>query len=212
MEDREVSVEEHPRRESHEFKPQVNGDHRIPSTSPQQPPKKRVRYTQPPIWARSVRNKGAFGLANRGPSKLNGKQPTAVFQPQTVPPPSVNAQINGNRQASPAATRSGPQPMDSQHPLLGPWEESIMGKKPYDMMTKLVADFLYTNVVSRSDLGELGSRGVEIEIEAKLGQLIDRETNDRYFLPVLSECILNGNARVGFKSSMTEVCSHSLTK
>jgi len=102
--------------------------------------------------------------------------------------------------------------MDSQHPsaLLGPWEESIMGNKPYDMMTKVVADFLYTNVVSRSDLGELGSRGVEIEIEAKLGQLIDRETNDRYFLPVLSECILNGNVRVGFKSSMTEVCRHPL--
>lgn len=79
-----------------------------------------------------------------------------------------------------------------------------MGNKPFDMMTKLVADFLYTNVCSRSDLGELGSRGVEIEIEAKLGQLIDRETNDRYYLPVTSECILNGNARVGFKSSMTE--------
>jgi polynucleotide 5'-triphosphatase len=212
MEDREVSAEEHSRRESHEFKPQVNGDHRIPSTSPQQPPKKRVRYTEPPIWARSVRNKGAFGLVNRGPSKLNGRQPVAVFQPQTAPSPAVNAQTNGDRQASPAATRSGPQPMDAQHPLLGRWEQSIMGNKPFDMMTKLVADFLYTNVVSRSDLGELGSRGVEIEIEAKLGQLIDRETNDRYHLPVLSECILNGNARVGFKSSMTEVCSHPLTK
>jgi hypothetical protein len=105
--------------------------------------------------------------------------------------------------------------MDSSlHPsaFLGPWEESILGSKPNEMMTKLVADFLYTNVVSRSDLGELGSRGVEIEIEAKLGQLIDRETNDRFYLPVDSECILKSNSRVSFRSSMTEVCSHPLAK
>jgi mRNA capping enzyme, beta chain len=72
-------------------------------------------------------------------------------------------------------------------------------------MTKLVADFLYLKVVSRGDLGELASRGVEIEIEAKLGQLIDKDTNERYSLPVISECILAENARLGFRSSMTEV-------
>jgi hypothetical protein len=72
-------------------------------------------------------------------------------------------------------------------------------------MTKLVADFIYLNVLNRGDLGELASRGVEIEIEAKLGQLINKETNERYELPVKSECILADSARVGFRSSMTEV-------
>lgn len=61
------------------------------------------------------------------------------------------------------------------------------------------------NVVAREDLGELASRGVELEIEAKLGQLINKDTNERFWLPVQSECILADNGRTGFKSSMTEV-------
>jgi polynucleotide 5'-triphosphatase len=69
----------------------------------------------------------------------------------------------------------------------------------------LVADFLYMNVVSRDDIGELSSRGIEVEIEAKLGQLIDKDTNERYRLPVMSECLLAENQRVSFRSSMTEV-------
>jgi hypothetical protein len=89
--------------------------------------------------------------------------------------------------------------------ILGPWEKSITGKKPFEQMTKIVADWLYVNVVSRNDLGELASRGVEVEIEAKIGQLIDKDTNQRFTLPVLSECLVAENPRIGFKSSMTEV-------
>ena len=73
-------------------------------------------------------------------------------------------------------------------------------------MTKLVADFLFLHVVNRNDMGELASRGVEVEIEAKLGQLIDKDSRQRYQLPVRSECILMDNNRVSFVSSMTQVC------
>jgi hypothetical protein len=89
--------------------------------------------------------------------------------------------------------------------ILGQWEKSITGKKPFEEMTKIVADFIFMNVIRRGDLGELSSRGVQVEIEAKLGQLIDKDTNQRYHLPVRSECILGDLARVGFRSSMTEV-------
>lgn len=202
MEDREIKVEEPRRIEQYDVKPQVNGDHRLPSSSPQQPPKKRIRYTEPPIWAQSVRKRGAFV------SKVNGKQPAAVYQSQVGNSPLVKAETNGNRQMSSAATRQTTLAVPDDHPslLLGPWEDSITGSKVSQQMTKLVADFLYINVLNRSDLGELASRGVEIEIEAKLGQLIDKETQERYSLPVVSECILAETARVGFKSSMTEVC------
>lgn len=90
--------------------------------------------------------------------------------------------------------------------LLGPWEPSITGVKPADALAKVVADFLYLNVVRRDDLGELASRGVEIEIEAKLGHILDRQTNERLLLPVQTECVLADNAHLMFKSSMTEVC------
>ena len=112
--------------------------------------------------------------------------------------PVVKTTTNSNRQVLPG---------EVSHPklVLGPWEHSITGDLVSQQMTKLVADFFFLNVVQRDDLGELASRGVEIEIEAKLGQLIDQDTNVRYFLPVRSECILAENSRLRFESSMTEV-------
>ena len=43
-----------------------------------------------------------------------------------------------------------------------------------------------------------GHFNVEIEIEAKLGHIVDKETNERYRLPVKTECVLMENSRVGF--------------
>ena len=151
------------------------------SASPQQPRKKRVRYSSPPIWARSVR--GVQAGANRGVKKVNGTAP-------------IKSETNGHRQVSPV----------KEDGLLGPWEESITGQKPNEELSRVVADFLYVNVVGRKDHNELMSRGVEIEIEAKLGQLIDNQTNQRYRLPVRTETILDVRpGSTAFTSSMTEV-------
>lgn len=202
MEDRESPVEQRQIKEEPNVRPQSNGIHQappMPSPSPQQPPKKKIRYTEPPIWARSVTGRIKNAISSQS-SKVNGKQPAANH-----PPPShVAAETNGHPQASPTATRSVP-PESTGSGLLGAWEESITGQKPVEQLSKLVADWLYMNVVQRTDVGELESRGVEIEIEAKLGQLINKETNERYYLPVQSECIIADTGRVGFRSSMTEV-------
>jgi polynucleotide 5'-triphosphatase len=90
---------------------------------------------------------------------------------------------------------------------LGPWEPSITGFRPFEEVSKLVADWLFVQVVTRADAGELASRGVQIEIEAKLGQLIHKDTNERFYLPVQSECILADSRQITFRSSMTEVSS-----
>ncbi|CZT44430.1 related to mRNA-capping enzyme subunit beta [Rhynchosporium secalis] len=195
MDDREVSIE--PRRiEPTDSKPQENGNHRLPSASPQQPAKKRIRYNEPPIWARSIREKGA--RIQNSPRTNGPRQPLAA-QPVHTP---LKAETNGPIPVG----RIPPTIDDKVHPraLLGSWEESITGTKPVQQITKIVADFLFLNVVSRGDLGELASRGVEIEIEAKMGHIIDKDTHERYQLPVKTECVLLDNARVGFKSSMTE--------
>ncbi|KAL2061189.1 hypothetical protein VTL71DRAFT_7462 [Oculimacula yallundae] len=206
MDDREVLVAEPHRMESVESKPQVNGIHRLTSASPQQPPKKRIRYTEPPIWARSIRDKG---LRSQTLVKIDGPKP--AVQPNTPP---VKREPNGVGPANPNPSIGRPPPkLDGKahaSVLLGPWEECITNTKPVEQMTKIVADFLYLNVVSRGDLGELASRGVEIEIEAKLGHIIDKDTHERYQLPVKTECVLMENARVGFQSSMTEAQHRSL--
>ncbi|RKF62570.1 mRNA-capping enzyme subunit beta [Erysiphe neolycopersici] len=161
--------------------------------------KKRNHYSEPPIWARSVKTHGHVIVAHQNSAHLKGKQ-TEVEA--TSAEALLRAKTNGNITIS---MHNNANVIDS-HPsvILGSWEESITGKKPVEHITKVVADFLYLHVVSRSDLGELSAKGVQIEIEAKLGELIDKDTNQRFFLPVRSECILADNLRVGFKSSMTE--------
>lgn len=90
--------------------------------------------------------------------------------------------------------------------VLGPWEPSLSGKTPFQQLTKHVADWFFTSVVLRPDHHELKARGVEIEIEAKLGTLIDHDTQQRIHYPIDTECIISADRnRMTFKSSMTEV-------
>lgn len=122
-----------------------------------------------------------------------------------------NGQVNGTPAAKPPAPP--PEHVKAAEPVgdvqqddpLGPWEASISNTTPVSDMTKTIADFLFLEVVNRNDWGELQSRGVQVEVEAKLGQLIDKETQQRYWLPVATECVLGPSNRVAFKSSMTEV-------
>lgn len=96
---------------------------------------------------------------------------------------------------------------------LGPWEPSFLNIIPAEELVRIVSDWLFQNVVQRVDVG-VGpagggtSGGAVLEIEAKIGQLIDKNTNDRLRLPVLNECVVSHtdpNIRIAFKSSMTEV-------
>lgn len=105
------------------------------------------------------------------------------------------------------------QPLISSGGALGPWEFNIKNVLPTEELTRTIADFLFNEVVNRNDVGfgpaggGSGS-GAVLEIEAKLGQLVDKNTNDRLRLPVMTECVISKsdpNLRVAFKSSMTEV-------
>jgi hypothetical protein len=69
----------------------------------------------------------------------------------------------------------------------------------------MIADFLFVHVVNSEDMQEISSRGIKFEVEAKLGTLIDKDTNHRVERALESEVILQNTGRVAFKSSMTEV-------
>lgn len=163
-------------------------------TSPQQP-RKRRRYNEPPIWAqswlRSSKNKQPVSAST---SQING---SPAAKPPAPPPPAQAIKPEPVGPQGVAVTR--------YDDILGPWEPSISDTTPVNDITKVIADFLFLEVVNRNDWGELQSRGVQVEIEAKLGQLIDKDTNQRYWLPVASECVLAPTSRVSFRSSMTEV-------
>lgn len=210
MEDRQSVTEES--RQTHQ---QVNGTHHRqsgPNSSPRQPPKKRVRYSEPPIWARSAMSRPKkYGPIPTNSSKLNGRPPVPHNPTPISSSVPVKIESNGTKQHYQVNPQSNRQVDTPALELLGEWEPSILGNRPTDSMTKLLADWIYLKVVSRADIGELSSRGVEVEIEAKLGQLIDSDTNQRYYVPVQSECILSETGRVRFVSSMTEVSYLGLT-
>ncbi|PKY02051.1 mRNA triphosphatase CET1 [Aspergillus campestris IBT 28561] len=128
------------------------------------------------------------------PSPVDG--PPAASQPPDPTPAQTPASA-----PAPASTGS-----------LGPWEPSITGYIPYEEVTKTVCDFLFRHVVLRNDAvaAPAGSaavaQGAIIEVEAKLGQLIDMDRRDRLQLPLLSESVLHKEGsrfRTSFESTMT---------
>jgi hypothetical protein len=105
---------------------------------------------------------------------------------------------------APPPPSAPPEPANQWGPL-GPWEPSITNSVPQEQFSKALADFLFQYVILNEDMGEIQSRGVKFEIEAKLGMLIDKGTNQRVELPVQTECVLSeGGNWLGFRSSMTE--------
>lgn len=190
---------------------------------PIEAPKKRRRNDPLPIYARSVRKEM---LTKKQDNQSAGSQPALARQePQSIRPATppleqlgstaaknfkqeTNGHLNSTGESSiPTSTK----PADAGP--LGDWEENILNTRPSEESVKAIMDFLYREVVGRPDVG-VGpagggsSKGAMMEIEAKIGQLIDKNTNERLRLPILTECVLNRDdpfLRVNFKSSMTEV-------
>ncbi|XEU96250.1 hypothetical protein FSHL1_001535 [Fusarium sambucinum] len=167
--------------------------------------KKRRRYSQPPVWAQDSRRMGTmpsnanFVLQKRLHSHINGKQEQNTR-------PSRHASPETNRAAPAAhAAHAAPPAEPGPQEILGPWEPSITGVKPFEDISRKVADFLFLNVLNAPDLMEISSKGIQFEVEAKLGTLIDKDTGHRRVeRGVASECILMDSSRVAFESSMTE--------
>ncbi|PWW78547.1 mRNA triphosphatase CET1 [Tuber magnatum] len=175
------------------------------SPGPSGPPKKRVRRDEAPIWARKASRSSSSSpvLANRRqPSSANQHQPLQQQQPPPLPPPPPQ-----QHQKPPPASGFTPRFV----PCFGPWEPSICNTEPHEELTREVANFLFNHVACQNDPALTPSGGdgpvVMIEIEAKIGHLIDKERGERLKLPVITETVLNVNEpgwKIQFKSSMTE--------
>lgn len=190
---------------------------RIPMTAPRSAVRRTGRrpYAQPPIWAQSARILAGkmpkhpnFVLQTRAHQQLplsNGTQDGHGKQ-ETLSRPS-SPEAGRSRQGEGDSQSQGPQAILETGPqsILGPWEASIMGVKPYEELSKTVADFIFINVVTNNDFKEIISRGIQFEIEAKLGTLIDKDTNVRVDKLLDTECILHDTGRIAFRSSTTEV-------
>ncbi|KAJ5980418.1 hypothetical protein N7481_007716 [Penicillium waksmanii] len=217
---------------SHPLKMEV--DHEPTFRVSSQPPKaKRRRYNEPPIYAqRSARTKGKCPVipSPRPPVPKHARQSlqeswAAGRRSSTTgpPPPSATpSRITRAPGAAAAPVPDGPplpptpvQPASrspAQEGALGIWEPSITGFIPHEEITHELCDFLFRHVVARNDVstGPAGAAatgaGAIIEVEAKLGHIIDQDRRERLVLPIKTEAIISKETagfRTSFESNMT---------
>ena len=194
--------------------------------SPEQPSRKRPRHDEPPIFARKASRANPL-LPNKRPSAPKSAPPVKQElllkqEPMEAKPPAVLISsltavkdgTNGNAVPSHDIPLPKGQPELGDHGPLGPWESTILGSViPYEDLTRTISDWLFQQVVTREDVGTGPAgggpgQGAILEIEAKIGQIIDMNRGERLRLPVLTECVISQNdpsIRTKFESSMTEV-------
>ena len=212
-----------------------NNDNAVSSQIAQPPTQPKTRkppritnWQDVPIFAQSIRGpQRTKQLFEDNCAGISRSHPATTPAPRATPSTPGN-QTNGTTRTRPQvpAQSSAPNgiPLANGQPLipsdgpLGPWEYSVTDTIPADEVTRIVADFLFPLVVQNEDAGVApagGGRGLGavLEIEAKIGRLMDKNTNDRLRLPVMNECVINHadpNMRISFESSMTEVSLSAL--
>ncbi|KAI1736085.1 CYTH-like domain-containing protein [Xylaria scruposa] len=212
--------------------PKMNGSHALPphpqssstsSASPTMSRKRRIMHSGPPVWAQGSRKRTPaasrnFSIKQPTPNAFGSVAPVNGAQRESGP---TGRAEHASRHTSPETTRSAREESSqvaAKDPLTFggqpfPWEPSLDGSKPIDVISRAVADFFVFNVLQGPNPAELRARGAQIEIEAKLGTIIDKSTNDRIELRVQSgECVIGEGARIAFRSSMTEIQHRDLNE
>jgi hypothetical protein len=158
---------------------------------------KRIRQEEPPVWARRIH------YGDLRPMQKYAIKPTHGQRP-----------VTNNKTRVPSVSDAGPNGTIQQNPTQRPWESdnpartepSLDNNVPYLEFNRVIADFLHDNILEPIP-PELGV----LEIEARLGVLIDPNTGDRYKLPILSETPIEPEmgSHLRFESIMS-VVSHLL--
>lgn len=182
-------------------------DYQSSSTSAK--PWKRFRdpRTPIPIYAQRYNRRG--GPSNNGRRQATSKSPFA--KKQNLPSSAIDSfsqqDTNGHVVPSMDAIQSAPDSIAS----FGPWERTITGVIPAEELTREIMDYIIQIIAPMKAIH--GPILDMIEIEAKIGHIVDKDTDARIRLPGRTEVMIdhtNPSLRTTFRSSMTEV-SYNVT-
>jgi hypothetical protein len=164
--------------EPNEMKPSLK---RSATEANDQPPSKQRKttarkYPQRPPWAQ---------LSRHNPRFQEQRQPNV---PQTNGQSTANGTVPDGR---PPWLHNPPLDMDliGARDALGSWEKSMRWNTPYPDLLRVVQDWLWQNLEQLGDIGTNPQEG-SVEIEAKIGYLIDNDTDRRLQLPVMTMCVI----------------------
>ncbi|PNS21946.1 hypothetical protein CAC42_544 [Sphaceloma murrayae] len=185
--------------------------------------KLRAQYKEPPTWARlhpsnpgyeaQLRKfpqlKSAPMHDTRAPPKRQLQPVTPSQKPISQPPQSLplGPQMNGQAPTLSASDSAG-RKAEVSRKLNMPWEVSVTDTERANPLTTEICTFLFTQMLIRSSLGAGDPRNGSLEIEAKLGTLIDRQTDGRLSLPVKTTTVLKeeySSRHLKFESMMDEL-------
>lgn len=184
-----------------------------PSVEPPAKRERRRKYTERPVWAHLSRHNPRsreHGVVPNGNSEQSRGPPAVQQRSEPI------QQTNGQPNALPQDGNTSDKPWQQQPPLdneliqarrlLGKWEKSLKWNTPLPPLTAAVADWLFMNLKNNADVGHDPRYGT-IEIEAKIGTLIDVDSGQRCNLPVANPCVLqtSANRRYQFESRMNQV-------
>ncbi|KAI5370889.1 putative mRNA triphosphatase Cet1, CYTH-like domain superfamily, RNA 5'-triphosphatase Cet1/Ctl1 [Septoria linicola] len=199
-----------------------------------QPPVKRERrrkYTERPIWARLHPSNPRLRIPGVMPNGPEPRLQPQKQQQQQQPPPrqmdrsSANApvqppqQTNGQKPQQPSPAAPGVNfaapwledpPVDHDmlrmRRIMGHWEKTIQWRTPLPSLTKAVTDWLVQQLLNCQDVAQDPAEG-QIEIEAKVGRLWNKQTGRRFELPVHNMVVISppyAEANCTFQSEMQE--------
>ncbi|KAJ3085266.1 hypothetical protein HK102_000161 [Quaeritorhiza haematococci] len=118
----------------------------------------------------------------------------------TATPPSAKRKRTDDDESSAVSTESSSsRPRPPHPPENAVLEPSVFRTKTVDDVLRQVADFLYRYIDMNNP---------HIEVEAKLGLLIDKHTRQRIQLPIVSEAVLKDDGSFRFESNMTMAQHH----
>ncbi|KAF2771066.1 mRNA triphosphatase CET1 [Teratosphaeria nubilosa] len=195
------------------------------TATPQKQQKLR-KYTERPPWARLARCNPHFksGCNDTTQPANPARSRTPLRQDQT-PAPAVNGHTqphqNGHQQHHKAPIDADRMPWQHETPidldllkareLFGQWEKSFQWYTPMPDVEAAVMDWLVIELNQLQDVGYDPQEG-SIEIEAKIGRVINKATNERILpsafpavqLSVLSESFALNNTRFESEMEMKE--------
>ncbi|WPG97256.1 Hypothetical protein R9X50_00002800 [Acrodontium crateriforme] len=185
-----------------------------------EPPTKRGKmrkYTERPVWARLARTNPRIDELQSGEGRTQVPPSRQSQLPAKFAPPPAPAQqqmppngmhVNGNVASVDPWLQNPPLDQDLIHArsVLGSWEKSARWNTPYPDLLKAVQDWLYSQLVNLQEIGNSPDEGA-IEIEAKIGQIKTKDSENRVYVPVMNAVVLESgwfSKNCRFESQMDE--------
>jgi hypothetical protein len=152
------------------------------------PPRKRPRRDDVPVFAQSARRGKPIRFIEGGaPPRNTNHAPVVKLEPSTAPIPATNGQ------------RATSVPAPVEDPFDPKFDPTITSQLPYDDIVRQICDFVAIHLVHATE----PVPGSFFEVEAKLGAIIDPDTNHRISLPIMTEAIVDKKRMHGIRFAST---------